>query len=63
MDDQITLRTKAVRQSLNGNSKTSIAQSLDKSRYWVSYWLGRYNPDDPVASTSWLKYSQGKCSG
>lgn len=50
MDNQIALRTKAVRQSLGGDSQTSIARSLGKSRYWVSYWLERYDPDDPVGS-------------
>jgi putative transposase len=50
MDNQIALRTKAIRQSLGGDSETSIARSLGKSRYWVSYWLERYDPDDPVGS-------------
>jgi putative transposase len=50
MDKQIALRTKAIRQSLDGQSEASIARSLGKSRYWVSYWLGRYNPGDPLGS-------------
>jgi transposase InsO family protein len=50
MNHEIALRTKAIRQSLDGDSQASIARSLGKSRYWVGYWLVRYDPDDPVDS-------------
>lgn len=50
MGTEITLRKDAIRRWQNGESKTRIAKALGKSRYWVDYWIDRYNPDDPEES-------------
>ena len=50
MTQEITLRKEAIRRFLAGESKVSIGKALDKSRHWVSYWVERYDPDDPEGS-------------
>jgi putative transposase len=45
--DEIALRKEAVRRYLSGESKVSIGRALSKGRDWVSYWVARYDPDDP----------------
>ncbi len=48
--DEITLRFQAVQKRLQGEDLQKIASELGRSRYWVTFWLGRYNPDDPQGS-------------
>lgn len=50
MKSEIALRKEAVCRFLAGESKASISRSLGKSRFWVSYWTERYDPDDPDGS-------------
>ena len=50
MTQEIRLRKEAMRRVLAGESKVSIGEALDKTRHWVSYWVGRYDPDDPEGS-------------
>jgi transposase InsO family protein len=48
--DEKALRMEAVQRMMRGESQASIAQALGRSRKWVSTWIGRYDPDDPVGS-------------
>lgn len=48
--DEITLRKQAVQLYLTGMPKIAIARQLGKNRLWVSYWIQRYQPDDPDGS-------------
>jgi transposase len=48
--DEVTLRFQAIQKRLHGESIQDIATDLSRSRYWVTYWLDRYNPDDPEGS-------------
>ena len=50
METEIRLRQEAVQRLLRGETKTSISQTLGKSRKWVNYWANRYDPDDPMGS-------------
>jgi transposase InsO family protein len=50
MSDQVALRKQAVRRYLSGETKRSICRDLSKSPGWLSYWLARYDPDDPEHS-------------
>ena len=40
------LRIEAVRRRLAGESPDSIANSMDRSRRWVSKWVARHDPAD-----------------
>lgn len=48
--DEVTLRLQAVQKRLQGEDIQRIATDLGRSRYWVTYWLGRYDPGDPKGS-------------
>jgi hypothetical protein len=48
--DEIALRKEAVTRYLSGETQVSISRSLGKSRFWVSSWIARYDPDDPDGS-------------
>lgn len=50
MEDEIALRQEAIRRLLAGETKVSIGRALGKSRDWVSFWVARYDPDDPAGS-------------
>ncbi len=49
-EEEIGLRKQAIQLLLNGESKSSIARQLGKSRLWVIRWTARYRPDDPEGS-------------
>lgn len=49
-EDEIALRKQAIQRLLSGESKSSIARQLGKSRLWVIRWAARYRPDDPEGS-------------
>lgn len=48
--NEVTLRNQAIQKWLHGDSPHAIATALGRSRYWVSYWIRRYDPDDPEDS-------------
>lgn len=50
MDQEIALRKEAVRLWLSGENKAEIGRQLNKSRGWVQYWIGEYDPDRPDSS-------------
>lgn len=45
MKTEITLRRKAIKFWLGGNSKSEIARRLHKPRLWVQRWISRYDPN------------------
>ncbi len=50
MDNETAWRKEAIRRFLSGETKVSIGRAVGKSRDWVSYWVARYDPDDPDGS-------------
>jgi len=50
MKTEIKLRQQAIALHLQGWKKSQIARKLQRTRAWVSRWISRYRPDEPVAS-------------
>lgn len=50
MDNEVQKRQEAIRLWLAGYNQAEISRQLSRSRKWVRYWMGRYDPDDPLAS-------------
>ena len=50
MKTEIALRKQAIALHLQGWNKSKIARKVQRSRRWVQRWIGRYEPEAPIAS-------------